>query len=156
LKDKYLERSKFFELEIEAKLINGTKTGIKIRNFPQIVTDTMPEFGGGDAGPCPVELMLASLASCVVETAIYIAKRARIRIGDVRAETRALVAKDGEAYALENVETTLKVQVLSPSNQERAREFLGLLEKYCIVTKLLAKSVPITLSLIVTNEKPGV
>jgi len=147
------DRSKPFELKVEAKLLNDTRTGIKIRDFPQIVIDTMPEFGGGDAGPCPVELMLASLAGCVVETAIYIAKRARIRIGDVRAETRAVVAKDGQVYALKNVETTLKVQVLSPSNQEHAKECLGLLGKYCIVTESLMKPVPVIISLDVTNTR---
>lgn len=143
------------ELHVEAKRLEGTRTGIKVRNFPQILVDTMPEFGGMDAGPCPVELMLASLAGCVVETAIYIAKKARIGLGDVWAETRGVVTKNGQAYALANVETTLKVQVQSPSNQERVKECLGLLGKYCIVTESLTKSVPITVSLVVTNKKSG-
>lgn len=137
----------FLELTVEAKCLNGTKTGIKIRDFPQIVIDTMPEFDGGDVGPCPVELMLASLASCVVETAIFLAKRARIELGGVSSEARAVLMKKGQTYTLTNVEVTLNARVLNPSDSEIAKDRLGLLEKYCIVANSLTKSIPVTVSL---------
>ncbi|MGQ9514501.1 MAG: OsmC family protein [Thermoproteota archaeon] len=145
------DRSNLFELKAEAKLLSGTRTGIKIRNFPQFVIDTMPQFGGGDAGPCPVELMLASLAGCVVETAIFITKKARIKIGDLKAETRAILAKDGQVYAITNVEIILGVQVSKISDKERAKECLNLINKYCIVTKSLENSLPITFSFVISN-----
>jgi uncharacterized OsmC-like protein len=115
------------------------------------MVDTMPEFGGRNAGPCPVELMLASLTGCIVETVIYITERARIGLGDVRAATIAVVAKNDQAYNLTKIETTLKVQVLS--NKERAKECLGLLDKYCIITKLLMEAIPIKVSLVITDRK---
>jgi len=90
-RDGYVDRSGLLELAVEVKHLSGTSTGLKIMDFSQIVIDTMPEFGGGDAGPCPVELMLAYLAGCMIETAIYIVKR--IRLVNVSSEARVIMVK---------------------------------------------------------------
>ncbi|MEM2904757.1 MAG: OsmC family protein [Candidatus Bathyarchaeia archaeon] len=142
------------ELAAKARRLDGTRTGIRIREFPEIVVDTMPRFGGTDAGPCPVELMLASLASCIVETAVYLAKKARVRLGDVTAETRATVLREGAGYTLRDVETLLRVQV-SPRSLERAKDCLELLDKSCILTGSLMKCPPVKVSIEAARAKTG-
>ncbi|MBO3802687.1 MAG: OsmC family protein [Candidatus Brockarchaeota archaeon] len=143
----YSGGSGHFELAAEAERLKGTSAGIKIRDFERIVIDTAPEFGGGGAGPCPVELMLASLAGCVVETAVFLAERAGVRLGDVSSKARATLVRERQNYALAGVEATLEARLLNPGDAEIAERVLGLVEKYCIVANSLRATVPVAVRL---------
>lgn len=58
---------------------SGTATVVRARGF-EIVIDEPPAFGGEDAGPNPVEYVLASLAGCINVVGHLVAAEMGIRI----------------------------------------------------------------------------
>ncbi len=61
------------------------KQVVKVRDH-QLTADEPPDVGGEDAGPCPQELLAASLASCTAITMEMYAQRKGWEIGDVEVE----------------------------------------------------------------------
>lgn len=61
----------------------------------RLVADEPPELGGGDAGPSPLELLAASLASCTAATIELYAARKEWEIGDVTVAVDFEPAKRG-------------------------------------------------------------
>lgn len=47
----------------ETRLVDGFKTAAQVRQF-NLTVDEPPQLGGTDAGPNPVELVLAALGTC--------------------------------------------------------------------------------------------
>lgn len=77
----------------------STRTGtyrqtIRVRDH-QIVSDELTEDGGSDAGPTPLELLAASLASCTAVTMEMYAARKGWDIGDVEVEAQFTPAERG-------------------------------------------------------------
>lgn len=67
---------------------------IKIRNH-RLVTDEPAEVGGSDAGPSPLELLAAALASCTATTIEMYAKHKEWDVGDVKVKVEYEPAKRG-------------------------------------------------------------
>ncbi len=67
---------------------------VKVRDH-RIVTDEPDGLGGGDAGPSPLELLAASLASCTATTIEMYAARKQWEIGDIKVKVEYETAKRG-------------------------------------------------------------
>lgn len=67
---------------------------VKIRDH-RLVTDEPADLGGTDAGPSPLELLAASLASCTATTIEMYAARKEWDIGDVKVKVEYETAKRG-------------------------------------------------------------
>ncbi len=57
------------KLDVRAHWEGQAKTAVYVRDFPPLFMDEPPAMGGGDAGPSPMEYVLAALCGC---TAIII------------------------------------------------------------------------------------
>jgi putative redox protein len=64
---------------------NGFRHVVQVRDH-QLTVDEGPDHGGEDAGPCPQELLAASLASCTAITIEMYAQRKGWDVGDVEVE----------------------------------------------------------------------
>ena len=53
-------------------------------NGHKMILDTVPELGGNDRGPRPLNLMLVALASCTGMDVVSLLKKMRIKFDDFR------------------------------------------------------------------------
>lgn len=67
---------------------------VKIRDH-RLVTDEATDEGGGDAGPSPLELLAASLATCTATTIEMYAAHKDWELGDVKVKVEYEPAKRG-------------------------------------------------------------
>lgn len=72
----------------------GYRADCEVRQFRMTVDET-EEYGGGDAGPMPTELLLASLASCFALAVAHAAMKRDLRLPDVTVCAESFRA-DGE------------------------------------------------------------
>jgi putative redox protein len=97
----------------------------------QLVADEPLDKGGDDDGPCPQELLAASLASCTAITMEMYAKRKRWDLGQVEVEVEYTPAERG-------CPTKFKLALRFPSNidPERAERLAAIAAK-CPVHRTL-------------------
>jgi putative redox protein len=89
----------------------------------ELVVDEPPEEGGDDEGPSPLELLAASLASCMAITMELYAKRKGWELGPVEVEVAYSLAERGSATHFDVV-MRLSDQ-LTPEQVERLRVIAG-------------------------------
>lgn len=82
----YLQTKKIImsdiKFRVKAKSENATKTVVKARNF-QIIIDEPADLGGADAGPNPVEYILAAFSGCLNVMAHVVAKEMNFELRGV-------------------------------------------------------------------------
>lgn len=136
----------------------GFTTGAKVRDFT-FTLDEPRELGGADAGPNPVEAVLAALGSC--QAIVYRAYAAALglHLDRVEVETKGYLdlrgflnlAQIGAGF--ERVSYTTRIE--SPEPPEKLRELARLVEEHCPVLDTLRSPVAVTGSLEIVST-PGV
>lgn len=112
-----------------------------VRHFPPIVMDLPPSLGGGDAGPSPLERVLASLGGCLAGMAFVAARRMAFRYAslDYRFEgdldLRGAAGAPGVCRHFSRVTGCVTVQ--TDESDERFRAFRDAVEDGCPVLNLL-------------------
>lgn len=71
---------------VRSRWVNGLTIENKWDEF-QVISDQIPEKGGNGLGVCPVDILLASLASCRLMCAAGYAKKHGLAIQSMEAET---------------------------------------------------------------------
>ncbi len=61
---KEVERLDRLKLDVRARWQGESKTAVRIRDFPPLYMDEPPAMGGDNAGPSPMEYVLAALCGC--------------------------------------------------------------------------------------------
>ncbi|BBL79709.1 OsmC family protein [Rubrobacter xylanophilus] len=108
--------------------------------------DEPRELGGTDAGPNPVELVLAALRTCQeIVYAVY-APRAGVDLESVEVDVegnldpRGFLGVAGEVRpGFQSVRYRVRIQ--SPSAPEKVRELVGLVEEHCPVLDIISNPV---------------
>lgn len=96
-----------------------------------LVVDEPPDNGGQDEGPCPQELLAASLASCTAITMELYAKRKGWDIPQVEVECEYTPAERGRP-------TNFKLELRFPSNLDSEQvERLSVIAAKCPVHRTL-------------------
>lgn len=122
----------------------GLTTTAKVRGF-SFALDEPRELGGADAGPNPVEAVLAALGSC--QAIVYTAYAAALglRLDRVKVETKGHLDLRGflnlarVGAGLERV--TYAVRIESPEPPEKLRELARLVDEHCPVLDSLRSPV---------------
>ena len=93
--------------------------------------DEPPEFGGGDSGPMPTEVLAAALASCLCIAVAWAARKRRVELPDVVVMVRPTRAPGEPRHGRYDirVESSVPQEVLQPCVELGAR--------YCWVTNTL-------------------
>ncbi len=129
--------------------VAGLRSEIRIRDF-QLVVDEPEALGGTDAGPNPVEIALASLATCQEITYRLYADKLGIPLdhvsvsveGDV--DLRGLFAVDEAVRpGFQAIRATVKLE--SPAGQAAINELVEAVNRHCPVLDLLQNRTPVTI-----------
>ncbi len=115
----------------------GLATDVAARGH-SIRVDEPAEFGGGDTGPMPTELLAAALASCMCLAVAWAAGKKRVELADLAVEVtphRAPGEPRHDAY---------EVAVVSSAPQEVLAPCVELGARYCWVTNTLQHPPAIT------------
>jgi uncharacterized OsmC-like protein len=123
-------------VEVQAVWKKNYRVEVKARQF-SVPIDEAPEFHGEDTGMMPTELFLCSLASCFCLALVYVAKKKRIGVKDMRVNVR------GEKDLKNFLFSRLLVEVDSSLPSKTLEDIINLARKYCFVSNTVLKSCPI-------------
>jgi putative redox protein len=113
-----------------------------------IPLDAHANVGGTGKGPGPKGLMLTSLAGCTAMDVISILRKMRVEPEAFSVETETeLTDEHPKVFKRVKITYRLKGKDIPRDNVERAVELSQ--EKYCGVSAMLAKAVPIDFEIII-------
>lgn len=133
----------------------GLKTTTSVRQF-KVVCDEPVESGGTDEGMNPVELLLASLGSCMTIAAFYLAPSQGIEVQEFSVELEGDVDPDGFMGMNPDVrngfsEIRITPHIKCSGTPEQAREFVRLVESRCPVHDTIERGTSIVCTDIVVD-----
>src|SRR3972149_2805389 len=123
-------------MEVQAVWKKSYQVEVKARQF-QVPIDEAPEFHGEDTGMMPTELFLCSLASCFCLALVFVARKKRIEVSDMRVNVKG--KKDLKNFLFSG----LIVEVESSLSPQTLEGVISLAKKYCFVSNTVSKSCPI-------------
>ncbi|MHB1126753.1 MAG: OsmC family protein [Bacillota bacterium] len=131
---------KLIPVRAKASWEGGYKVGVQVRQLPKVYVDEPPEVGGTDAGPSPMEYMLAGLEGCETMTIIWIAKQMGLTITDVQVESVGYIDPRGmkgvEGVRPHFQEVRQVVKVTTPEPEEKIAALREAVQKRCPVYSL--------------------
>lgn len=129
--------------EVEVEWIEGFKSKLKVKGFPEIILDEPPEMGGTDTGPCPIHLLAASIASCLLASYLYCAKKARVKLKGARAFAKAESEWEKEHMRVKRVLVRLELAPAGGTSRRRAELCIAVFKQFCIVTESVTRGIPV-------------
>ncbi|MGE5399440.1 MAG: OsmC family protein [Ignavibacteriales bacterium] len=110
-----------------------------------VAIDGPEELGGSNAGIRPKELLLLGLGGCTGSDVVSILKKKRLSVDDFEMNISADVADEHpQVFTKIHIEFVFYGENIPSKDVERAIELSQ--TKYCSVTKMLEKAMPITYS----------
>ncbi len=126
----------------ETKWEEDVRCAVNIRDFPSLTIDEPPELGGKDAGPNPVELVLAALGTC--QEIMYSAYAAvmDIELESVQVNVRGYLDLKGLFGLDESIPAGYKrinfeTQIKSSASDEALLKLIETVESHCPVLDIL-------------------
>jgi uncharacterized OsmC-like protein len=132
-------------MKVQAIWKRNYQVEVKARQF-SVPIDEAPEFHGDDTGMMPTELFLCSLASCFCLALVFVAKKKRIEVKDMRVNVK------GEKDLKNFLFSRLIVEVDSSLLPEALQDIIPIAKKYCFVSNTISKSCPIEYTIIQTQN----
>ncbi len=106
--------------------------------------DIPKEFGGSGSAASPEQLFMASVASCMITTFIYLAKKLNLHVEEVFAEVSGRLERaEKGGYKIGNINVNIGVKV-GKGEEKDAENCLRALDTYCIIKNTLESPPPIT------------
>lgn len=118
----------------------GVKTRVILRD-KELLVDERVAHGGSDAGPDPLELLLAAQGACLTVLMAMLAPRFEVDLRDVRVEVEAF--RDSRGMAPESgirpglQEIRYRIHVDSPSAPDKVKALVAQAEALCPVKDTL-------------------
>lgn len=129
-------------MKTRIKWVEGMSFVAETGSGHALVIDGAPEAGGRNAGPRPMELVLAGAASCSAFDVVWILRKARQPVSDCIVEAEADRAQtEPKVFTRIRLRYRVAGRGLDPRQVERAVKLSK--EKYCSATIMLAKSAEI-------------
>jgi putative redox protein len=136
-----------YKTNISAKLKGNMSFEMDI-NGHTVITDAPVGDGGNDFGPSPKALLLAGLIGCSGIDVMSITKKMKLKFDDVNIDIEAEVREqDPKIYNYIKIIYRFKGKNISYDKVEKAVKLS--MEKYCGVSAMLEKAVPITYEVVV-------
>jgi putative redox protein len=132
--------------------VAGLRSEATIRDF-RLTLDEPPALGGADAGPSPVELVLAALGACQEMTYRLYAENLGIPLNHVsvkvegRQDLRGFLAVDEAVRpGLRDIRATVEID--SPAQPEEIERLRRIVEDHCPVLDILRNVTPTKLEIV--------
>ena len=128
------------------EMLQGVRTKDRITvmeswNGHELTAHSQPSDPHNSAGPAPMDMLLAGLASCAAGTFFSIAHKMRLPIEEVRVRVQAERADDHpKVWARIHYE----LEAVGDIPQSRAERALALTEKECPASVMLDKAAKLT------------
>jgi organic hydroperoxide reductase OsmC/OhrA len=128
----------------------GKEGTVQARNHPALPVAAPPEFGGPEGMWCPEELLVASVAGCLMSTFLYFAERFDVPIKTYSSTSQGTISKTADGLRFTGVEVAIRATVGDEAAREKAAalRLQEKLEKYCPVSAAL--NCPVRLELTIT------
>ncbi len=126
-------------LSVEASWEGGYRCTVASRQF-RIRIDEPADAGGGDTGPQPSEVFLASLAGCFTLALYHVAKKRHIELPDI--SVTATGVYEGPGFA------RLALEVHSGAGREVMEPLLEPAKRVCYVSNTLRNVSEVEVSLV--------
>ncbi len=123
-------------IEAKAEWKKNYQVRVSVREF-EIDVDEPPQYHGEDTGMMPTELFISSLASCFCMALVFVAKKKRVQITDMRVDVSAEADTKNFRYS------RLIVKVGSSIANSVLEEMIVQAKKYCYVSNTISQSCPI-------------
>ena len=123
-------------IEAKAEWKKNYQVRVSVREF-EIDVDEPPQYHGEDTGMMPTELFISSLASCFCLALVFVAKKRRVQITDMRVDVSAEADTKNFRYS------RLIVKVGSSIANSVLEEMIVQAKKYCYVSNTISQSCPI-------------
>jgi uncharacterized OsmC-like protein len=135
---------------VKAQSGSATRTDVEARGF-SIVVDEPPSLGGDDAGPNPVEYLLAALAGCINVVGHLVAREMgfELRALDMQLEgalnpARFLNTSTEERAGYKAVDVRLRVD--ADADEQTLVEWARAVEARCPVSDNIGHATPVRLT----------
>jgi len=132
---------KLFSVRIRGDWAGGVRTDVKIRSFDPIVIDEPAVLGGNDAGPNPVEYVLAGLAGCASVMLAVVSQEKGMTYQDAHfdlvgtLDVRGLEGVEGVCPFFSVVRGTVKVK--TAASDELFESVVADIERRCPVYSMM-------------------
>jgi len=126
-------------LSVEASWEGGYRCTVASRQF-RIRIDEPEDAGGGDTGPQPSEVFLASLAGCFTLALYHVAKKRDIELPDITVTATGVY--EGPGFA------RLALEVTSGAGREVIEPLLEPAKRVCYVSNTLRNVSEVEVSLV--------
>jgi putative redox protein len=137
--------------ESQSALQEGLRSEVVVREH-KLVVDEPPQLGGGDAGPNPVELVLAALGTCQEITYRAYATALGIPLERVSVNLTGTIDLKG-FFAVDDMvrpgyqKVTGTVRLESTASDEQLEMLRNAVNAHCPVLDIIRNSVPVALDL---------
>lgn len=126
----------------------GTLCSVQVRKHAPILVDEPPAIGGTDAGPSPVELLLAAFAACQEISYAVFAAVGGVPLESVKVHVRGNMDARGIVGADDSIPAgfsaiSYRTEIKSSADPETIRRLVATAEQRCPVMSTLARPIPI-------------
>jgi putative redox protein len=129
--------------EAIVRQVKGITLAAKADSNHWVTMDGPEEFGGGNAGARPKELLLFALGGCTASDVIPILKKKKAPVRDFEIHLKANVREEHpQVFTDIHIEYVIYGEGINPADVERAIELSS--TKYCSVSAMLRASVKLT------------
>ncbi len=127
------------KMAVTLELVEGMRFNAVGGAGKKILLDSSPDFGGADAGPTPMELMLMALGGCTGMDVIELLRKMRQQVTgyQVRVEGER-AGEHPKVYTSIKVEHVVVGENLDPAKVHRAVELSA--TRYCPASAMLKKA----------------
>jgi putative redox protein len=115
-------------LSVDATWEGGYRCTVKARDHVMVIDEPV-HAGGGDSGPQPTEVYLASVASCFALAVYHVARKRNIELPDLK--VRAVGEYKGPSFA------TVRVEVSSSYPRAELEPLLDRASAVCYVSNTM-------------------
>lgn len=130
----------------ETALIDGYRASVSVRQF-SLIADEPTSIGGTDAGPTPVELVLAGLGSCQEIVYTTYARVLGVPLDSVTVRAEGRLDLRG-FYGVAEVpvgfqDVSYAVDLTSPAPAEDVARLIAAVDAHCPVLEILRRPIPV-------------
>lgn len=135
------ENTSLITLRVRGKRVSGVQTSVQVRNLSPVLIDEPRQMGGEDAGPNPMEYVLAAFSGCLTVMITQVTHEMGFQLGDLQTtitgtlDPRGMMGTPGVRREFQQVIADVQLQTEEP--KERVQQLREQVEARCPVHNLL-------------------